>query len=453
MPKKPLHRTILLFIALGLALALLVLFVIPGDKGSLIAEITPLDGAALSAYGRVGLTFNQEMDHASVEAGFSISPEVSGHFFWIGNRFWFQPLTAYNPEQTYLARLSGDLTTVAGETVTIDHSWSFTVRQPNLIYFEPIDQGGELWLLELDNRHKTQLTQTDGKVMDFAPDRPGDRVTYSVLNDEGGSDLWLMDRDGQNRKVLLDCGRDVCSEPAWSIDSQVIAYTREVYLPEAGGFQTGQVWTLMVATGETARLYQSDVAFGSDPSFSPDGKRLAIYDTTHQGVRILDLETSQESILPRVLQGSGDWSPDGTALVYTDLLAAQNEPDVLIYLADLNTQEVKAVFGESTTGTDFSQPRWSSAGDWLAVSLRPVNSGVSKALWLLNLNGNDKVLIADEPSATFSAYHWDPWGERLAYQRLVLESTGLENSIWLWDWNSGESQMLAEDAARPVWLP
>ncbi len=453
MLKKQPFRIFLIFVAMVLAVVLLLLFILPAQERFTIVEVNPLEGETLSAYGRIGMTFDQPMDHAGVEAAFAIQPAIEGRFFWVGNRFWFQPLTAFDPAQTYQARLSGNLHTAAGETVAVDQSWSLRIRQPELIYFQPLDPGGELWLMNLEDGSTTQLTQTGGKVVDFAADRPGEQIAYTVLNDAGGSDLWIMDRDGQNIQALLDCGPDVCSEPDWSIDSQVIAYTREVYQPATGGFQAGQVWTLMTATGETAQLYQSEVAFGFNPSFSPDGKRLATYDTTHEGIRILDLETSQESILPRVLLGSGDWSPDGSSMVFTDLVPALNEPEVVVYLADLDTQDVRAVFGQTETGTDFSQPRWSPAGGWLAVSLRPVNAGVSKALWLLNLNGSDKVLIADEPSATFSAYSWDPWGERLAYQRLALGSSNLESSIWLWDWDSGESRRLADDAARPVWLP
>lgn len=453
MLKNQPFRIILIVVALALAIFLLLLFILPGQKNDVIAGVSPLEGETLSAYGQVGVSFSQPMDHTSVEAAFSIQPAIEGHFFWVGNRFWFQPLVAFDPAETYQASLAGDLRAAAGETFTVDQSWLLTIREPDLLYFQPLDQGGELWRLNLNDESKTQLTRTDGNVIDFAPDRPGARIAYTVLNQLGGSDLWVMDHDGENAQELLDCGRDVCSEPDWSADGQVIAYTREVHLPDTGGFQAGQVWTVMVTTGETAQLYQSEAAFGFNPNFSPDGKYLATYDTTHEGIRILDLGTSQESILPRVLLGSGDWSTDGSKLIFTDLVPAQNEPDVVIYLLDLESKDVQALFGDADTTTDFSQPRWSPDGSWLAVSLRPVNTGASKALWLLSLDGSDQVLIADEPSATFSAYRWDPWGQRLAYQRLALGSSSSGSSIWLWDWETGENQLLAEDAARPIWLP
>ncbi len=436
-----------------LSVVLLLLFILPGQKKSIIIEVSPREGELASAFGQIGVTFAQPMDHNSVEAAFSIHPSIEGRFFWANERVWFQPLVAFDPEQSYEARLSGDLLTTAGETVAVEQTWTFNIRQPELIYFQPLDPGGELWRMNLADATTTQLTRTDGKVIDFAIDRPGERIAYTALNDQGGSDLWVMARDGENAQALLECGPDTCSEPDWSADSQVIAYTREVYLPDTGGFQAGQVWTVMVATGETTQLYQSENAYGFNPNFSPDGKYLATYDTTHEGIRLLDLETSQESIVPRVLLGSGDWSADGSKLIFTDLVPAQNEPDVVIYLLDLETRDVQALFGERGTMTDFSQPRLSSAGDWLAVSLRPVNTSVSKALWLLKLDGTDQILVAEEPSATFSAYKWDPWGERLVYQRLALGSSTAGSAIWLWDWETGESRLLMEDAARPVWLP
>jgi Tol biopolymer transport system component len=99
--------------------------------------------------------------------------------------------------------------------------------------------------------------------------------------------------------------------------------------------------------------------------------------------------------------------------------------------------------------TDFSQPRWSPDGESVAVSLRPVNANISKALWVLHLDGLFNRQITDDPRATFTAYEWDPWGDRLVYQRYDLGSS--KTSIWMWQ--SGESKMIIDSGTRPKWLP
>lgn len=422
-----------------------------GDQ--LISQTIPLPGESISAFGWAGISFSQPMNQESVEAAFSISPKVQGETFWQEETFWFRPIAPFSLNETYQARLLGELETSDGYTASVDHTWEFTIRPPDLIYFVPMAEGGEIWRASADGGDARQLTDTGGNVFEFSPDRSGSQIAFSDQNESGGRDLWIIGRDGENQRLLLNCGNDVCGEPAWSMDRARIAYTREVYVPEAGGYQPAQVWTVEVEGGETSQLYQSEIAFGHSPSFSPDGKKLASYDTTQKAIRVLNLQTSLESGIPRVLPGSGDWSPDSTQILFTDLLPAENEPFVEIYIADLEDGTLKPAFETPSTDTDFSQPRWRPDGDWLAVSLRPVNANITKALWVLPLAEGNSIRVAGEPSANYSAYRWDPWGESLVFQRFDLGNSDSETTILRWDWDSRQAVRIIEEGARPQWLP
>ena len=419
----------------------------------LISQSFPLPDEPLSAFGWVGVSFTEPMDHESVDKSFSISPPVGGEAFWQENAFWFRPIDPFVQDTVYTARLSGEVTTAEGRTASMDYTWEFTVRPPELLYFVPMDESGEIWRASADGGNPRPLTATGGAALEFAADRSGTWVAYSVLNNSGGSDLWLMDRDGADQRLLLNCGQDLCSEPAWSMDRVRIAYARVVYDTAAGGYDPAQVWTVDVASGETAQLYQSEIAFGHSPSFSTDGHKLATYDTTQNAIRVLDLQTSQESGIPRTLPGSGDWSADSSQILFTDVLAAENEPFVEIYIAYLASGDVDMAFETPSTDTDFSQPRWHPEGNWLAVALRPVNANITKALWVLPLSMGAPITVADDPSANFSAYQWDPWGKTLAFQRLVLSGSEPQISIWRWDWETREAVQIIEQGARPQWLP
>jgi Tol biopolymer transport system component len=403
----------------------------------------------MSTFGWTGISFSKPVIKESVEKLFSIYPETHGITFWQCDTFWFRPIQAYKPNIEYQARLTGDLRTIEGEIITVDRTWSFTVRAPDLVYFVPAEVGGEIWRASADGLHAQQLSFTQNKVVEFSVERSGTAIAFTVQNDRQGHDLWMMDRIGQDQERLLDCGRDICGEPAWSMDGQTIAYSRQVYLSALEGYQGTQVWTVDLESGQTAQLYQSEPAFGHSPSFSPDGKHIASYDTINKGIRILDLATSQESILTRALSGSGDWSQDGTRLIFTDLVAAENEPFVQVYVLDLETNAVDTVLDVGLSDTDFSQPRWSPDGESVAVSLRPVNSNISKTLWVLRLDGSVSRQVADDPSATFSAYAWHPWGDRLVYQRYDLGNA--TSSIWLWE--DGKRKQIIEHGSRPQWLP
>ena len=418
-------------------------------KSKIIERVFPSESTQLSAYGWIGVSFSDLVDKNTVQNAFTISPEIQGEIFWQGERIWFRPLQAFEPDTEYQARLSGEITAVDGDTFNVDRTWTFTIRDPLLLYYVLDDQGGEIWRSNADGSETAQLTFSENSIFEFASPRSGDAIVFNQQNTLGGRDLWLMDRNGDDQRLLLSCSQDLCSEPAWSMDEKIIAYTREIYLGEQGGFQPGQIWTVDVESGETSQLYQSESAFGNSPSFSPDGTKFAFYDTVNKGIRILDLTSSEESIIPTAVPGSGDWSPDGSKIIFTDLAASENEPHVAVYTLNLETRAVVRVLDIGGVDTDFSQPRWSPEGEWVAVSLRPVNSNISKTLWVLRLDDSVSRQVSDDQSGTFTAYQWDPWGDRLVFQRYDLSSGS--SSIWVWA--SGESIQIIDNGSRPQWLP
>jgi Tol biopolymer transport system component len=60
------------------------------------------------------------------------------------------------------------------------------------------------------------LTDSDGRVVDFAVSVDGRQIAYSLRNEEGGSDLYRMDSDGGGQARLIACGKDLCQQLAWS---------------------------------------------------------------------------------------------------------------------------------------------------------------------------------------------------------------------------------------------
>lgn len=436
---------ILLVLALGL---------LPGgcqaiNQNALITEVLPNLDTAISAWGWVGVTFSQAMDRPTAEDAFSIIPAVDGVFTWEENTLWFRPLQALDPAITYACQLVGQLTSLEGKTLDVDHAWKFSIRQPELLFL----RDGEIWRVSQEGTNPQPITQTDGAVLEFSPERSGEWVAFTVQNELGGQDIWVTSRDGEQTQALVNCGQDGCSELAWSPDRNWIAYTRDVQILGTGGYQASQVWMLNQGTKETTPLYQKEIISSHSPSFSPDGQKLASYDTTHQVIRVLDLQSYQETIIPSSIPGTGDWSQDGQKIIFTDLLSAQLEPFVMVYVADVKTGVITSAFNQEVTDTNFSQPRWLPGGEWIATSLRPVNTSANKALWLIRLKDGFAIPISNDFSAIFSAYQWDPWGDRLVYQRLQLSNSEAPTSIWFWDWEDRLAQQIIQDGSRPAWLP
>ena len=433
---------------------LIAFFVLQGDQvGVQVSGFYPQPGEQLSAFGLIGIVFNQEMVKSSVEERLTIEPKNPGEFQWENNTLWFKPETTWQPEQTYSFTLQAGAVSKDGRTLLDEQTWQAVVRQPGIIYLVLEGNGGDLWRLDFETRTAWPLTQTNGSIIDFAVHPTGDSIVYSQTNPNGGMDLVIIDRDGNDFTALVLCEHDLCNQPAWSPDGVYLAYVREAYLLEKNRLESPRIWTLHIPTGETAPLYPAEDSFGHSPAFSPDGSQLATYDIDQEVMRILNLESSQEYLIPSGFPAAGDWSPDGQSMIYLDIFPTALEPFTGIYVAELVNQQITQAFGELIEGFDFSPPQWSPAGDWIAYSARPSGGGISKLLWVQKLGETDIIQITDDLSATYSAYQWDPWGDRLIFQRYGLGASDQHPSLWMWDWESGEINLLVETGARPQWLP
>lgn len=434
--------------------SLIIILLLQGDRvGVQVTATHPADGTEISARGRAGITFDVEMDLDSLKENFTVVPDISGEFQWEGKTLWFLPHEQLKRNQEYQFTVAAEAESLDGRKLMAPVSWSARVREPEILYLTLKEDGGDLWRVDLSTSSPVQLTDTGGGIYDFSPDPTGEWVIYSLKNETRGRDLWIIDRDGLNPSSILSCGQDLCSEAAWSADGAWVAYVRQARDEETGVLQPPRIWSIHVGTGDTAPLYQTPNAFGHSPSFSPDGKRLATYDSVAEAIRVLDLETSQESLIPSLYPGVGDWSPDGQSMVFIDLVPSVLEPLTSVYIVHFDSQTVTPAFRELAEGIDYSQPQWSPDGEWFAVGLRAVTAGISKGLWVQNLDASQAIRITDDAAATFSAYRWDPWGDQLVFQRFGLGVSDQHPALWLWDWETGERLQLVDRGARPEWLP
>ena len=450
---KPYLR-ILLIVLIVLLAAALIYFQFGAQQDTIEFDLVTLnDDLKIGVYGPVGLQFDRPMDQTSVEDHISFSPKATGRFEWVDNTFWFYPDKPIDPGQDFTLFLRSGAKSLAGESLDTKMEWHISIRSTELLYLVLDQTGGDLWRWDFSTQAAIPLTDTGGAVIDFAASRTGETIVYAAENARGGSDLWVTDRDGAQSTMIVDCGLNYCSQPVWSADSALIAYAHQNTNDTSGQLQSPQIWLYDNETQETAPLYTGEDIPGELPSFSPNGEWLAFYDIGQDGIRVLNLANNQETLIPTDVEGMGDWSPDGSQLLFTDQIPSALEPEVALYGADLENQTITRALAEDSDGTSFSQPRYSPDGDWIAVSLRPVNSTGNRALWVLKLDGSEIKLITNQQNANYTSYQWSPSGLRLVYQRLDTGSSTFQSSIWLWSWSMDESQMLIENGSRPVWIP
>lgn len=90
---------------------------------------SPAHGATgVNVNGSLQFTFDQEVDHASVEEHFSISPPVAGIFSWDGNRMIFQPSDTLSFNTVYTVTIAAGIEAASGFDSKDDFTIPYTTE-------------------------------------------------------------------------------------------------------------------------------------------------------------------------------------------------------------------------------------------------------------------------------------------------------------------------------------
>lgn len=104
-----------------------------------VSSFYPATGA--SGVGRgtnINVTFNQQVDHASAQSKFSISPSVSGSFAWDGNTLIFNPSADLEYGTTYTISMASGVKTVHGLDSNQNYSSSFSTETQYFVLDVPV---------------------------------------------------------------------------------------------------------------------------------------------------------------------------------------------------------------------------------------------------------------------------------------------------------------------------
>jgi Tol biopolymer transport system component/uncharacterized membrane protein YraQ (UPF0718 family) len=327
---------------------------------------------------------------------------------------------------------------------------------PGVVFLGPADAyARNLHLVRLDTGTITPLLDSPASIEDFAPAPDGTQIAFTQNNDDGTADLWLLDvRSGATRR-LTHCVRARCSSPAWHPDGTQIAYQRQDFSAASGS--ATRVWLVDVGTAQSQLLFDDPQQLGADPLWSPDGRRIAIYDAAAGGIRVRDLQTGQETLLVSEPGDTGAFAPDGTRLVYPFLVrgALGQEFYTHLALADLNADTQASLSGEQDAPVEDAFAAWSPDGTRLALARRYLDERYTagKQIYLLDVSSGAATPLIVDAACTHAAPQWDPSGRWIVYQRFALNDPNAQPEIWVFDTQTGQTQLLAENAFFPAWLP
>jgi TolB protein len=193
------------------------------------------------------------------------------------------------------------------------------------------------------------------------------------------------------------------------------------------------------------------------PSWAPDGKRIAFKRTDDVWVRDVTSDAAPQRLTRKAVRGENNtqpaWSPDGTSIVFRTNRAdpSQNVADIWIMNADgSNARPLLVQPG------DQRYPTLSPDGTRLAYMSR--SDGGTADLWIANADGSDAQMVY-ESGREDSAPAWSPDATKLAFETHGPEA-GADGDIFVLDLASGAATKLTSDPPDapihdegPAWSP
>jgi ABC-type nickel/cobalt efflux system permease component RcnA len=337
----------------------------------------------------------------------------------------------------------------------------FDISRASILFTAPDDTAvQQIFSIQLDETltrlTRTQLTFEPNGIWTYSlsPDRQ--TIIYSIRQPYEESGLWVVDIDGNNRRLALDCPEADCGNPIWTPDGRRIIYERinisESYEPDYGIIT---LWSLSAVDGTTQPLFE-DLSFqGYAARWSPDGQWIGYISPQNVGIQLYNLTDGRNFSIPTQVSSTIVWNPDSSSFLYLDLeLDADGKPLKRLKHFDIETEQISILSQDALIEERWAA--WSPNGEWIAV-VRGIlsDTGVLQGdqIWVMRPDGRDDRAIIESPGFAYGSLTWSSDSRYLTFTQYALSIPGSNSEIAVLDTQTGAIRGLVAPAYAPSWLP
>jgi Tol biopolymer transport system component len=246
--------TILVVTYLVACLIAMALIVIRGDgPHPQIVAVYPPNGDRYFPGGIVAITFNQTMDHASVDRALQVSPGSQGQGAWYGNTLNLQPVGDWRPNVTYRVSLTGQVADTEGRPLHTPVSFWFRVHHVERVGFCAVE--GVRNVCDETDAAPRPLTRSPQPVLQYALSPDGSMLAYTRRDGTELPHLFIVNADGTGALQLSKGTRYADSSPSWTAgDENFVSYLRRPVLRGGAHPHLGkaQLWSVQTDGSENS---------------------------------------------------------------------------------------------------------------------------------------------------------------------------------------------------------